>query len=360
MKRESGILIRRGGPGAAWTAPETTAYEAEAHLQAVLAASPGWLPGVSDQAFTVRELSTTAGYVDICVVDVDGSLTVVECKLASNSEKRRLVIGQVLDYAAALWRDGEQIFLEAWQRVGGPDLSEELTAAALADLRRHLADGQINLCLAVDSIDADLRRLVEYLNLVTLPAVSVTAVQLSYARDGDVEILIPTSFGGEIADAKVAPMARPDQWTRDAFLEALGDANDRATAEWLLARLDATGTGSGHDELVWFGARPNGGVFLHPAGCKYSPLQLWVNTAGTLMAYGNWKQYGAIKAHPGFAELAAMLGQDHRGPQRSVPVAPLNREHLWSAVVRCAAAINTPTTQQATPSSAGSSESPSR
>jgi hypothetical protein len=342
MPDDGGLLIRRGGEGSPWRAPASTAYDAEAHLQSVLAGSPGWLPGVSDEAWTVQELATSGGYVDVCVVDTDGRITVVECKLASNSEKRRMVVGQVIDYAAALWRDGDSAFLDAWQRVGGPDLTQALTADALSALRSHLDRGTVNLCLAVDQIDSELRRLVEFLNRLTLPQVSVTAVQLSYARDGDLEILIPSTFGGEIADAKVAPSARKDHGTVDSFLEALADPSDRALAEWLFERVTSTGPGLTTSDLFWFGTRPGGGVYLRPFGGRYSPLQLWVNSAHALMVYGNWNQYEAVRSHPGFAELASLLGQDHLGPQRSVPAAALPRDALWAVVSRCAQEINSP------------------
>jgi hypothetical protein len=44
-----------------------------------------------------------SGSTDLLDVDSDGNIYVVECKLASNSEIRRKVIGQVLEYAAFLW-----------------------------------------------------------------------------------------------------------------------------------------------------------------------------------------------------------------------------------------------------------------
>ena len=132
MRDEPGLLIRRGGPGAAWTAPEATAYEAEDHLQEVLAASPEWLPAVSAEAQTVREMQTGAGPADICVVDADGSITVVECKLASSSDGRRKIVGQVIDYAAAIWHGSESNFLESWTSAGGADLSEMLSGRSSA------------------------------------------------------------------------------------------------------------------------------------------------------------------------------------------------------------------------------------
>jgi hypothetical protein len=340
MTDDSGLLIRRGGQDGFWTAPGSTDYDDEAHLQQILAASPGQVPGVSDQARAVRELQTSAGPLDVCIVDVDGRLTVVECKLASNSERRRMVIGQVIDYAAAIWRDGEAAFHSAWQLRSGADLHEVLSADALAQLSHSIVTGQLNLCLAVDRIDGDLRRLIEFLNLVAIPQVSVTAIQLSYARDGDVEILMPTTFGGELAEARVAPAARGERWTKDAFLNALVDDEDRAKAAWLLARVEATHPDHGPHARVWFGARPGGSLFLNPFGREYSPIQLWVNKAGQLLCYGNWSQFSAVKHHEGFRALAVLLGQDHHGGQRGVPVSTLDCEQLWATVCSCSEIIH--------------------
>lgn len=339
MQDGSGVLIRRGGSFGTWAAPETTSYQAEAHLQEILAASPGWLPAVSPEARTVQELSTSAGFADICAVDIDGSLTVVECKLASSSEKRRMVIGQLIDYAAAVWRDGEQAFFDAWRRAQGVDLAEWLSIDAFDDLRANLAAGRFGLCLAVDAIDPDIKRLIEYLNLITRAEVSVTAIQLSYTRDGDVEVLIPTSFGGEIADAKVDPVRRTDRWTRESFLDALQDQLDRETAGWLLNQTERTPL-HGKREYFWYGARPGGGLFLHLFGYRYPPVQLWVNKAGELMLYGNWNQFPSVKGHGGFDELAALLGQPDRSMQAGVRAATLDREKLWNTIRNTALAIN--------------------
>jgi hypothetical protein len=73
------------------------------------------------------------------------------------------------------------------------------------------------------------------------------------------------------------------------------------------------------------------------------------------MLYGNWNQWQARKGHPGFAELGQLLGQDHRGQQRGVPVSTVDVDQLWSVALRCAREINengdagSQVPQQATP-----------
>ena len=110
--------------------------------------------------------------------------------------------------------------------------------------------------------------------------VRVTALQLGYARHGDLEILIPLTFGGEIATAKSrASEGVKTAWTRDSFLEAIAAEADRRLAEEYLERVEAIGERRGDNALVWYGSRPDGGVYLHPYGLRFSPIQLWVNRA---------------------------------------------------------------------------------
>lgn len=228
---EQRMLIRT--PGSPWTAPDVVGYENENHLQEILAAQPGWIPGINEPAVTARELPTTAGPIDVCIVGSDGGLTVVECKLASNSEKRRMVVGQVIDYASAIWLGGPHDFLRRWASRTGEDLADSLPDAVPA-LAANIESARIDLCLAVDEIDDDLRRLVEYLNKATRADLRVTAVQLAYAKQGDVEVLVPSTYGGEIAETKArdAGLAKVT-WTKESFLEALAGDADRSAAQRL-------------------------------------------------------------------------------------------------------------------------------
>lgn len=338
MSDRGGVLVRRDGGD--WSEPEVAAYENEAHLQQLIAGDPHRVPGVDRDALAVVELPTAAGPIDVSIVGRDGSITVVECKLASSRERRRMVIGQVIDYAAAVWEDGPDAFVAAWHGRGGPDLREELEPEALDRLRRNVAEARIDLCLTVDRIDGEVRRLVEYLNRVTRDDVVVTALELAYARHGDVEILVPSTYGGEIAAAKVRRSERStERWTWESFLAALRRDEDRALAEELRARLERLEVRGSHD-LVSYGVKPGGAVYLHPYGLRYSPFQLWVNSRGDLVVFGNWGHYAVKANHHGFAPLAEVLGQDHTGSARSVRLADLDLDELWQAALACAEAIN--------------------
>jgi len=335
MTNEQRMLIRT--PGSPWTAPEVVGYENENHLQEILAAQPGWIPGINEPAVTARELPTTAGPIDVCIVGSDGGLTVVECKLASNSEKRRMVVGQVIDYASAIWLGGPADFLCRWASRTGDDLADSLPDAVPA-LAANIEAARIDLCLAVDEIDDDLRRLVEYLNKATRADLRVTAVQLAYAKQGDVEVLVPSTYGGEIAETKArdAGLAKVS-WTKESFLEALAGDADRLAAQRLCDLVEQA-DGPRRRPPLWFGARPGGGIYLHPGGGHKAPAWLFVNSRGELTITGTWTNWRdqLTNNSDGFEEFAALLGQDHRQQARGVQVSTLDLDVLWPVLLRCA------------------------
>ena len=85
--------------------------------------------------------------------------------------------------------------MEHWRARGGVDLNDNLHPEALEELRSRIESGTIGLCWVADRIDDELRRLIEYLNEITKERIAVTALQLAYARHGDVEFLIPSTYG---------------------------------------------------------------------------------------------------------------------------------------------------------------------
>ncbi len=335
-----GLLVREWGSKDGWTSPEMSAYDNEGHLQSIIAAAPEHVPGVSDDALTVREFLTSAGPADVCIVDLDGSVTVVECKLASNSERRRMVIGQVMDYASAISLDGEAWFRDQWSRQGGQNLSA-LDGGGSNHLADNIEAARIHLCLAVDRIDSDLRRLVEYFNRITRDEIRVTALQLAYARQGNLEILVASTYGGELAAAKArSGNSGGRAWTKESFLAAISSEVDVERAIRLFTLQESLDESRGSFDDFWFGTSPSGGVFFHPYGYRFAPMYLWVNKSGVLMATGAWNNYSQIQKHDGFAGLATVLGQDHRSSAPGRKVAELDLDKFWTASLLCAEAIN--------------------
>jgi len=76
------------------------------------------------------------------------------------------------------------------------------------------------IVLAVDGINDDLRRMIQYLNAVTAAEVQVLAFELAGVADGDIEMLLPRIFGDELARAKTGIGATTSQpsWSRHDYL----------------------------------------------------------------------------------------------------------------------------------------------
>jgi len=218
------ILVR--ATGEQWQEPSRVGYLSEADMQQMLAEQPSLIPGVGPHALAAREFSTGVGPSDVVVVDQDGSVTVVECKLASNAEVRRKIVGQVLDYAARLWRMPLTDFDARWKQCSaGSGVLDGLGEQAATDLATALEEGAFRLVLAVDEINEDLRRIVEFLNAHTNEQVTVLAVELRRVSHGGVDILTPRTFGGELARAK-QDKAKREQRQPWAVAEVLARLND--------------------------------------------------------------------------------------------------------------------------------------
>jgi hypothetical protein len=81
----------------------------------------------------------------------------------------------------------------------------------------------------------------------------------TWARHGDLEILIPSTYGGELAAAKTRTdrPAKP-RWTRETFLDAIATDADRRIAERYFELVESLPQRHGPSALVWYGNRPAG------------------------------------------------------------------------------------------------------
>lgn len=214
------ILVRDQANG--WREPESKGYPNEAALQEILYAHPTLIPGVSGDAIACREFNSFVGAADVVVLDAEGNLTIVECKLAANPQVRREIIGQLLDYASQLWKMDTDQFETIWMRA---EKSSQSPFAVLDDsegriraaLQNNLNSGRVNLVLAVDYLNEGLKRIVEYLNEISTDSTGVMVVEFSRVVESGVEILIPTSYGSEIVEAKANRTERL-AWSIDQYL----------------------------------------------------------------------------------------------------------------------------------------------
>lgn len=211
------LLMRKHG-AAIWQAPQVTAYTNEEALETLIAESPHLLPGSANTTtVVVRQLTLPVGYVDMVSVDIDGEISIVECKLKKNPEIRREVVGQVLAYASALWRltfeDFDRAFsaksgaslVQRVAQIAGPDWDEEIFRSQVT---ANLELGRFRLIIVVDEITDELKSIVLYLNQHTSPSLQMLALEIGYIADHGVEIIIPTTYGEEITQEKSKPVGQ--------------------------------------------------------------------------------------------------------------------------------------------------------
>lgn len=250
------LLVRSAGEP--WQVPAQVGYLGEADLQRMLADQPSLIPGVGPHALAAREFSTGVGPSDIVVVDQDGSVTVVECKLASNAEVRRKIVGQVLDYASRLWRMPLADFEARWKQCSaGSGVLDNLEDEATTALTLALDEGAFRLVLAVDEINEDLRRIVEFINAVTTEQVTVLALELRRVSHDGIDILTPRTFGGELARAKQDKAQREKRanWTIEDVRTRLTELDPTLTVAF--DRL--------HDRLLALGCTALGTAAVQPS-----------------------------------------------------------------------------------------------
>ena len=102
------IIVTKQGKNAIKIDPSR--FEQEDDLQTYIAQNPDSLPLYEikeDIRLLIlgREFPTNSGPIDAIGIDKDGEIYIVETKLYKNPDKR-LVVAQVRDYGASLWRSG--------------------------------------------------------------------------------------------------------------------------------------------------------------------------------------------------------------------------------------------------------------
>jgi len=212
-------------PDNGWVSPQILPYGTEAHLQDLLLDAPHVIPGIEEPVAICKEFSTGAGPADLLVINSQGEITILECKLKYNSESRREILGQVLDYASSLWKMPLEAFEDQWFARTGELLSTALGEKAdsiLDSVGNYLGAGRFNLVLAVDEINPKLERIVTYLNRVTKVDVNVYAVEFKRVSVGATEVLIPVTFGlDQVEEKEVSDQGSSHTWPAEAYREYL-------------------------------------------------------------------------------------------------------------------------------------------
>lgn len=194
--------------------------------------------------------------LDHLFIDQEGIPTLVEVKRSSNTEIRRDVVGQMLDYAAnaVVYWPLEQLrarFEEACRQTGA-DPADAIVEVAREeadpdefwqDVKTNLRAGRVRLVFVADEIPTELQRIVEFLNEQMDPA-EVIAIQVKQyvSADEGVRTLVPQVIGRTAAavQAKRAGRRSEQVWTEPKLREAFSQLDTPRARDTMLKLLDWT------------------------------------------------------------------------------------------------------------------------
>lgn len=210
------ILVRNQS-SSKWQRVKEQDFENEAALQKILYESPEIIPleklgenWTKPKLFIKEAGLPGSGNTDLIGIDEDGGITIIECKLATNADIRRKVIGQVLEYAAYLWQLPYEEFdricskAEGWGDKGLTDVMREKTTEnreswSDESFRRRVSStldkGNFLLIIAVDALNDELRRVIQFLNSRGEGSPNICALELRQFQTADIRMLVPELFG---------------------------------------------------------------------------------------------------------------------------------------------------------------------
>jgi len=268
----------------------------EARLQRLLEENPELIaldevdPGATPLIPIGSEVSLGGQALDLLFIDASGRLTAVEAKLRKNSQVRREVVGQTLEYVSYLstWtvedveRQAERYFsgTSTPERFKGMSLYSAMCSSASGagaevlpdedEMRTRVAEKlnskDIRAIIAVDRVVDPLRRIVTFLNGVS----SVTALLLEvleYRAPDDTRLASINVYG--VSERLRTPASQRGVWDEARFLEKLRAQarSELAAAVEMLFRFiqeeaDSVIWGSGlEDGSAGFGVRRGGARF---------------------------------------------------------------------------------------------------
>lgn len=141
-------------------------------------------------------------FLDMLAVTRSGRIVLVECKLWRNPQARRLVVAQLIEYAALLrgWSfadltarvktvlgDSSPNPIFDLARAADPDLDEATFVDAVA---RSLQLGDFHLIIAGDGIRSDLQAIGAYINATIGSAARLSLVEVQLWRDAAGQVLV--------------------------------------------------------------------------------------------------------------------------------------------------------------------------
>jgi hypothetical protein len=241
LSRAMAEILIRNKVDKDWKPVESAEYSNEAELQRLLEETPSLIPVTHIQAqasalvVAVSEVGLPgSGNTDLICFSSAGDIAVIECKLATNTEIKRKVIGQILEYGAYLWGMAYEELDRRIQRIRGMSMADLVNhtmsgasessgarsnwdeEAFRENVRESLANGTFLLIIAVDQINDELERTINFLNTCGRPAFSFHALAIQRFKAADTEILVPHLYGPPLP-------TKPgkQRWTEERFFNEI-------------------------------------------------------------------------------------------------------------------------------------------
>jgi hypothetical protein len=290
-------ILLRNDKKDAWKLVESAAYKGENELQRLLAESPSLISiedvraGAGQLVVAVREFPLPIGFLDLVAFSAAGDITLIECKLASNPQIKREVIGQALEYGAHLWQMSYEDLDQAIQQRTNKPLAE-LMHAALGDsdwdeetfrvnIESALADGSFILIIVVDEITEELSRIIHFVNNCGHPVFTFAALEMQRYQSDKTEMLVPRVVGDTLSSTAGNGNSRT-RWTEDTFLKDATNKLDLDTLQTIKLLYDWS---KKHANLVRFGTGSANGSYtflFEKNGKTGSVFSIYTNGALTI------------------------------------------------------------------------------
>ena len=190
--------------------------------------------------------------IDHVYIDQDAVPTLVEAKRGSNTEIRRTIVGQLLEYAAhstLTW--GVEELRSIFERLNPDhvalisqllDTNEEVDEDVFwSDVETNLNARNLRLLFVADEIPDSLARTVEFLN-AQMPRIEVLAVEIKQFKGKTNRTLVPNVIGRTAKPSVSSSPRRPSRrLTRYQFLLQFDDVQVRNATEQLLNVANSAG-----------------------------------------------------------------------------------------------------------------------
>ena len=298
------ILIR-GQHDRQWHLVASAAYTNEKTLQSLLGESPSIIsideirPEAGPLVAAIPEVTLPIGSVDLLAFTAEGDIAIIECKLASNAEVKRKVIGQILEYAANVWEMRYEQLDEIVRLRKGVSLIELMRSSIAAseewdeenfrkNIESALESGRFILIIVVDEINDELSRIVRFLNACGSTNYEFAALEMRRFTAEKAEMLVPRVFGPSKVVRSTSGSGPRHQWDEATFFAELQKNHDnqvvtvaRNILKWAKQAAE-----------VWYGKGSRNGSFVPHFYHKERDHQIFVVwTNGYLETYFQWYAY---------------------------------------------------------------------